>query len=253
MQENIKQISWKKKIKYVQLWALIAFVVLYFIYGWFVEVKQHYDSLSKTFEQKEIKIAKLNETKANIKFFSQKIQDIIKNKQAFIKAYNECYFYYALKDYALSGTKVANSLKDCLYNKWYNKPYIKNFSDQDIIKIALWMGVLKQKNSKEFFPQTQILYSLDKNIFSDDLEQYVDLLSFGLPKLENKQLRLYSVNISFKTKVNYSMFLNLFSNLQNKLYARNNIYYSIQNISKFDVVNNSFQDLLVQAKVYFIK
>ena len=252
MEKQIEQINWKKRIKYLQIANLIAIVVLYFMWGFFTQQKAYFDQKNQEFEQKQIELTNLQAEKNQIDLTSQRIAKIIKNKEKFISAYNACHYLYVKSKYALSGTNVL-SLKDCMYNKWLNFSFIKNMKDSDIEKIAVGMWVLKNTNSKLLFPETQILYSLDKNIFGWNMEKYVQMISFGYPKLVNKNLNLYAVDFSFKTQTNYSMFKNLLLSLQDKMFSNTQVYYAIKWVSSFDITQNSDQNVLVQASVYFVK
>jgi hypothetical protein len=60
------------------------------------------------------------------------------------------------------------------------------------------------------------------------MEKYVQMISFGYPKLVNKNLNLYAVDFSFKTQTNYSMFKNLLLSLQDKMFSNTQVYYAIK-------------------------
>ena len=249
-----KRLSWKKKIKYVQIAILIAVVVLYFVRGFFNEQKHYFDSQNKLLQQKELTLTKLQAKKTQIDLISQRVAKIVKNKEKFINAYNSCYFSYVKNVYLLSGNNQVSSLKDCIYNKWFNELFVKNLTDKDIEKIVIGLWVLKNTNSKMLYPQTDVLYSLDKNIFYDKMEDSVQMLSFGLPRLVNKKLGLYAVDFTLKTKVNYSLFKNVLNAFQNKIYLNKPVYYGVKSISSFDITKTSdLQDLLIQGEFYFTK
>ena len=249
-----KKLSWKKRIKYVQIAILISLVVLYFLWGFFNEQTHYFETQKAILQQKELTLANLKAEKNEIDLISQRIGKILKKKEDFIKAYNVCYPKYAKRLYLLSGSAEVISLKDCMYDKWFKQTFIKELSNEDIEKMAIALWILKNTNNKLTYPQTDVLYSLDKNIFYDKMEDSVQMLSFGLPKLVNKKLDLYSVDFTLKLQVNYSLFKNVLNAFQNKIYLNKPVYYSIRSISSFDVTRtNDLQPLLIQGEFYFTK
>ncbi len=252
--EALEKLSWRKKIKYVQIAILISFVVLYFVWGFFNEQKQYFETQKNTFQQKELTLTKLKAEKNQIDLISQRIAEILKNKKNFIKAYNNCYPKYVRRVYLLSGEVQVTSLRNCIYNKGFKKPFIKNLTDKDIEKIVIGLWVLKNTNPKLLYPQTDVLYSLDKNIFYDRMENNVQMVSFGTPKVIDKKLNLYVVDFSLKTQVNYSTFKNVLNAFQNKIYLNKPVYYTVKSISSFDITKTSdLQPLLIQGEFYFTK
>lgn len=245
------ELNWKKRIKYLQILFFVFLLLGYFVYWWFSAQKNKYIQMQNKLNREIAQLAQKESILTEAENFVSNLKDIKKNFSKFAYAFNNCYLSYEKKWYSLYTWLV--SLRNCIYEKWYNKPYIKIMSDDDLVKIAKSFGILTLNNKKLNFPQTQILYSLDKNIFADDLEHKVDFITFWNPTLVNKKFNLYSVSFSFKTKVNYSIFQNLFKKLQNTLFDKNYIYYDIQSISSFDVTEAGYQDLLVQGKIYFQK
>jgi hypothetical protein len=49
------------------------------------------------------------------------------------------------------------------------------------------------------------------------------------------------------------MFKNLLLSLQDKMFSNTQVYYAIKWVSSFDITQNSDQNVLVQASVYFVK
>ena len=245
------EFNWKQKIKYLQILFFLILLVGYFVYGWFMQQKQIYDNKKSELDKKVSQLASLQSKLIETENFISNLQDIQKNFKAFAGSFNNCYIYYEKRGYSLYTGGV--SLRNCMYEAWYKKPYLKTISDDKIVKIAQSFGILKLDNSKLSFPETKILSSLDKNMFSDELESKVDFVTFGRPSLVAKNFNLYSVSFSFKTKANYSEFKNLFKKLQNKLYEKNYVFYDINSISSFDITSSDYQDLLVQGKIYFQK
>jgi len=243
--------NWKKRIKYLQILSFVFLLIWYFAWWWMMEKKTSYEELKKQLNQKITKIANVKSQIVETENLISNIEDIHKNFKSFSDAFSDCYWYYQKKGYSLYTWLV--SLRDCIYEHGYKKPYIKNMEDEKIVKIAKSFWIIKLDNKKLDFPETKILYSLDKNIFSDNLESRVDFVTFWTPTLVNKKYNLYSVNFSFKTHVNYTMFKNLFKKLQTNVFNKNYIFYDINSVSPFDVTDKSMQDLLVNWKIYFQK
>ena len=249
----METISWKKKIKYLQISILIALVVLYFMIWYFNKQKNYFKVNRNILQQKEVILNNLKDEKNKIDLMIKRIKDIRQSNKLFIESYNKCYALYSKKNYLLSWENYENSLKDCMYKNWYEKEYIKNMTDDNIQKILIWLWVLKNNNTKMEYPQTAILSSLDKNIFNDKMEKKLDFISFWLPNLIDKKLWLYTVDFSIKTKVNYSLFKDILWKMQNKMFINNPIYYNVKWISAFDITQNKIQDLLIQGNFYYIK
>lgn len=248
---TMKEFNWKQKIKYLQILFFLILFVWYFVYWWFVAQRQNYLQKQNELNKKVSQLSLLKSRLAETENFISNLKDIKKNFSKFANAFNDCYLYYEKRGYSLYTGGV--SLRKCIYEKWYKKPYIKTIVDDDIVRIAHSFGILKLSNLKLEFPENEILYSLDKNIFSDHLENDANFVTFGVPVLVNKKLSLYSVSFSFKTRANYSMFKNLFKKLQNELFEKGYVYYDINSISSFDITQPGYQDLLVQGKIYFQK
>lgn len=252
--ETFERLSWKKKIKYIQISILIWIIALYFTWNFFNQQKKYFDNIKDQYQQKEIQLQKLMEEKNKIEITTERIKSILKDKIRFIEAYNSCYTKYTYKKYSISGDNIEISLWNCIYNEWFDKWFIKALEDKEIEFIAKWLGVAELWNSKELYPEKKVLYSLDKNIFQDKMENKVEMLSFGLPTLVNKNLNLYEVNFTFKTTVNYVWLQNILKAIQNKMYNTGYIYYSIKSLSRFDITQpERAQPLLVQWAFYFTK
>lgn len=247
-----KQISWKKQIKYLQILFLIFVIIWYYIYNYTMSVYHTYNNKVNELDRITTKVRSLQDKLDKTKDFIKKIKKIQSNKKLFISAYNKCYPKYVLKKYNIWIWNII-SLKDCMRNIYKDK-VIDDFKDVDLEKIWISFGIYKDNSKKMNFNQKKVLESLDKNIFMDNMEEKVPLLSFSNPILINKELWLYKVSFTFSTKLYYWGFLNLFNHLQNLLYHNNNIYYTINNIWKFDIVKeNENQQINIQWSFYFSK
>jgi len=252
--ENFERLSWKKKIKYIQIGILIWFVALYFVWDFFNQQKAYFENTKQQYQQKEIQSQKLEEELNKIELTTDRIKSIFKNKKQFVEAYNSCYIEYTYKKYSLSGENMEIPLWNCIYNAGFDKWFIKNIKDEEIEFIVKWMWVVELWDSKETYPEKKVLYSLDKNVFLDKMENKVEMLSFGLPTLVNKNLGLYEVNFTFKTTTNYVWFQNILKSIQNKIYDSGYVYYNIKSLSKFDITRTEMvQPLLFQWTFYFTK
>jgi hypothetical protein len=85
------------------------------------------------------------------------------------------------------------------------------------------------------FNEKSFLYSLDKNIFQDNLEKKVDYLTISNPILIDSKKKFYKVNFTFRTLLSYSEFQNLLKRMQNIIYKNNDLYYTISSVSNYDI------------------
>jgi len=246
-----KNVSWKQKIKYVQIAAIVLAIVVYNLFYYTKDVYAQYETSINKIDSVETKQLQVKSNLTSITTKLDNLKDIYKNKEKFIKAYNGCYTQYKNRIYSI-GTWNGVSFRDCI-NKDYNKDYILKMTDVDLEEIGISFWIYKDTSTKMSFNQSLFLASLDKNIFSWKLKQEVPILSFWQPTLINKKLWLYKVSFSFTVQKNYSWFINLFKLLQNKIFIKNTLYYTIDSISPFDIMNNDLQNISVQWSFYFSK
>ena len=246
-----KNVSWKQKIKYAQIVVVVLAIVVYNLFFYAKDVYAKYQSTINKIDTVKTQQLKVADDLTNIITKLNNLQNIYKNRSKFIKAYNDCYTQYKNRIYSI-GTWNGLSFRDCI-NKEYKKDYILKMTDVDLEKIGISFGIYKDTATKMSFDQTVFLASLDKNIFAWKLKQEVPILSFWQPTLLNKKLWLYKVSFSFTVQKNYSWFINLFKLLQNKIFLKNTLYYTVDSISTFDIMSNDLQNISVQWSFYFSK
>ena len=245
-----RQISWKKWIKYLQILFFIFIILWYSLYNYTVWVYNKYNDKLDKLDTATMKVKSIQDNMDKIKETTKLLKQIKENKGSFIDVYNDCYADYSLKKYNMWSGNIV-SLQACIKNK-YTSSSIDNFKDVDLENIWISFGIYKDKSDKMNFDQKRFLASLDQNIFIDDLEKRVPLLSFSNPVLIDKSLWLYKVSFTFTTSVSYTRFENIFNQMQNVLYKKNNLYYTIDSIWKFDIMNKSQeQKINIQWSFYF--
>ena len=246
-----KNISWKQKIKYAQIVVIVLAIVVYNLFYYVKSVYAQYQNTVNKIDSTQMQQLKVKDNLSKLNTKLNNLKDIYKNRVQFIDAYNICYTPYKNRIYSI-GTWTGISFRDCIY-KNYKKDYILKMTDIDLEKIGISFGIYRDTATKMSFDQSLFLASLDKNIFSWKLKQEVPILSFWEPTLVNKKLWLYKVNFSFTVNKNYVWFINLFKLLQNKIFIKNTLYYTIDSISTFDIMNNDLQNIAVQWSFYFSK
>lgn len=245
-----KQVSWKKSIKYLQILFFIFIVLWYNIYNYTIWVYTAYNVKVHKLQSLKSTLKSINSDITKVKSITELLKKINKYKSYFINAYSICYPNYTLKKYNIWHWHIV-SLKDCI-NAKYKKSSISMFKDVDLENIWILFWIYQDKSDKMNFDQKRFLLSLDYNIFWDRLEKKVPLLSFSNPVLINKELWLYKVSFTFTTSLSYEELKNIFNRMQNLLYKNNNIYYTISNIWKFDIMNESEeQKINIQWSFYF--
>lgn len=253
MTSEQKIYEWKNQIKYLQIAFFVLLVVVYYLYGWFMDQKSNYENLKQTYISKSIKLTNLQDKKASVEVFSSRLEKVVNNLSGFIAAYNVCYPSYVRQKFYLEEKEQRINLWWCMFKNGYKFPYIKSFTDNQIRAIAISLWILKNSNSKFDYPTDKVLASLDKNIFNDQMEKKLQMLSFSTPSLIDKANGLYAVKFSFKTTANYTIFEDLFSKLQTRLFKTGYVYYTVNSISAFDITDSMIQPLLVQGQFYFTK
>ena len=246
-----KNVSWKQKIKYAQIAVVVLAIVVYNLFFYAKDVYAQYQSTINKIDSVQMKQLKVKDDLTRITTKLDNLKNIYKNKEQFIQSYNDCYTQYKNRIYSL-GTWNGISFRDCI-NKTYKKDYILKMTDIDLEEIGISFWIYKDTATKMSFDQSLFLASLDKNIFSWKLKQEVPILSFWQSTLLNKKLWLYKVSFSFTVEKNYAWFINLFKLLQNKIFIKNTLYYTIDSISTFDIMNNDLQNISVQWSFYFSK
>jgi len=247
-------LSWRKKIKYMQMFCLILIVIWYFAYNKAVEMYHNYgNKISELNNVKVDVLSKQNEMK-DIKRKIDYLNDIQDNYTGFVYAYNSCYSYYIEKMYNVWTGNIV-SLNSCIYNNGFKKDYILELKDIDIQKIAILFWVYHDDSLKFTFDQKKLLYSLDQNIFFDDLEKKVPILTLSQPILIDAKLRLYKINFTISiNKIKYNQLKNYIRQLQNKLFEKWDIYYTLNSISSFNIMNvNDPQNVNLQWTFYFYR
>lgn len=245
-----KQISWKKSIKYLQILFFVFIVIWYNLYNYTEWVYTKYNDTLKTLDNAKYKVKSIQNDIEKIQKVITWLKTINENKSKFIDAYNECYPSYSLKKYNIGNGNIV-SLKKCMNSKIHDI-WIDKFNDIDLENIWMSFGIYTDNSDKMNFDQKRFLESLDKNIFFDRLEKKVPLLSFWNPILINKALKLYKVSFTFTTNLSYTEFENTFNYIQNILHKDNNLYYTIENIWKFNIMNESEeQKINIQWSFYF--
>lgn len=247
---NKKQISWKKSIKYLQILFFIFIIIWYNLYNYTVWVYNEYNRTIDKLNEVSIKVQVIEEDIKKLEKINENLKNIKLNKDAFIDAYNKCYADYSLKKYNIWTWNIV-SLKNCIW-QLYTSSDIADFKDIDLEKIWISFWLYEDRSWKLSFDQKRFLASLDQNIFMDNLEKKVPLLSFSNPILVDKELWLYKVTFTFATNLSYASFINTFNRLQNMLHKENNLYYTIDSIWEFDIMNESQeQKVNVQWSFYF--
>lgn len=246
-----KNVSWKQKIKYAQIVVIVLSIVVYNLFFYVKDVYAQYQTTVNKIDSMKAKQLKVKDDLAKISNKLDNLKDIYKNKEQFVKSYNNCYSKYKNRIYSI-GTWNWISFRNCI-NKEYEKDYILKMTDVDLEEIWISFWIYKDTATKMSFDQSLFLASLDKNIFSWKLKQEVPILSFWQPTLLNKKLWLYKVSFSFTVKKNFIWFINLFKLLQNKIFLKNTLYYTVDSISTFDIMSNDLQDISVQWSFYFSK
>lgn len=259
---DTKQLLWKKSIKRFQSIFLIMAVLCLYVWNntlnFFHENQAQIQNLQKvTMEVKQIedKIQKVKDTTTNL-------TSIEKNQSSFMKSYNTCYIRYVWKKYDFIDKKFDwdkdNSFKKCM-SSWYPKvDDFKNFNDEQLVNIWTSMWIHKEPStwneSKMNFNQKRVLYSLDRNIFGDNLETRSSMISFSNPTLMDSNLKLYKVSFTLTTDTNFDWFMSILRKLQNEMYVSWNLYYTIWNISKFDIMEeDKIQKINIQWNFYFTR
>lgn len=270
-------ISWRKKIKNMQILFFVLLIAAYFIYNNFSSIYKDYKWQKQELQTLEKKIPSLNNKISELKEKEFLIKKVKKNYKSFYKAYNKivdkernlnCYEKYIFtKNWLLWKNKKYNwLLVKCIDNNMNELDrikydhFIRKFSDEEIIKLAISFGIKKKKLQKFDVDQKAILGALDQNIFKSDknpnmdMEKQLSFLSIWAPVLLDQKLGLYKASFSFSLKLDYKWFINLMKKLQNKIYYRWNLYFTISNISEFNIVNeNEKQDITIQWNFYFTK
>ncbi len=246
-----KNISWKQKIKYAQIVVVVLAIVVYNLFFYVKDVYAQYQSTINKIDSTNVQQLQINEDLTKITTKLNNLQNIYKNRVKFIKAYNDCYTQYKNRIYSI-GTWNGISFRDCI-NKEYKKSYILKMTDVNLEEIGISLWIYKDTSTKMSFDQAKFLASLDKNVFSWKLKQEVPILSFWQPTLLNKKLWLYKVSFSFTVQKNYTWFINLFKLLQNKIFLKNTLYYTVDSISTFDIMSNDLQNISIQWSFYFTK
>jgi len=254
-----EKISWKKKIKKLQIIFFLVFLWVYVVYGFFIDAYHNYKTKSDKLENLLVKEIPAKEKELmEIKEKEKKLQNIKKNMRAFSTAYNYCYIWYVERKYWLL-VKNQKSLVNCIDEKLQWKlltkydGFIKWFKDVELEKVAISLWVVKNNLPKFDLDQKRFLYNLDQNIFEGSLEDNITYLTLGTPILMDSKLKLYKVNFSFKVPLTYKSFIRLFQKLQSTIYVRNNLYYTISNISDFDITKKEIQNIGIQWSFYFTK
>jgi len=259
MTENI---SWKQKIKKLQIVFFIFAVVWYYTYNYVSSIYDEYSSKKNVLT--DLKINKITSKEEELNKLKQKLvvlKKINDNYKSFVIAYNACYSDYVEKLYWIEWKKIT-SLRDCMDQKIAERAglkydhFIKTLKDVDIVKIAVWFGINKNNLTKFNFDQKVFLRSLDQHVFDDTLEKRVDVITLWQPVLIDKKLQLYKVSFSFPTEVDYEKLVLILKKMQNDLAGKkyNNLYYTISNVSNFDMSNTSFpQKINIQWNFYFTK
>lgn len=246
------QVSWKKKIKYLNILFLILLILWYYVYWEFTQVYSDYKNTNIKLDNFSASYLKKQDNLNKIKTKTESLTDINKNSKKFIDAYNVCYLPYKSSFYSLWSWDSV-SFRKCINSK-YNKDYINNFTDLDLEKIGISMWVYKDTSKKISFDQSRFLASLDKNIFAGQLKNRVPLLSFSDPSLVDKNTNLYKVDFTFSVNLSYTNFINLFKLLQDRIFNKNSLYYTINSISSFDINDTtSIQKINVQWSFYLTK
>jgi len=244
-------VSWKKLVKYLQTLFFVLLIVWYNLYNYTKWVYYKYNEKLNELHNITMKVKSMKDDITKIQEIIQSLEHIKENKEKFITAYNHCYSDYSFKKYDIWSWNIV-SLKNCINNTYNNISNIENFKDIDLENIWISFGIYKDNSIKMNFDQKSFLVSLDKNIFLDNLEAMVPLLSFSNPVLINKDLWLYKVSFTFSINLSYAEFKNLFNRMQNMLYNENNIYYTIDNIWRFDIMNETEQQIInIQWSFYF--
>ncbi len=245
-----KQLSWKKSIKYLQILFFIFIIIGYNLFNYTMWVYDKYNEKLDKLNEVVMKVESIQDEINNVKDISASLKQIQENKDDFLFAYNNCYANYSLKKYNMWTWNVV-SLKNCVWNI-YSESNIEDFKDIDLEKIWISFWLYEDKSWKLSFDQKKFLSSLDQNVFMDNLENKVPLLSFSNPVLIDDRLWLYKVSFTFSTNLSYSSFINTFNRLQNMLHKENNLYYTIDNIWEFDIMNESQeQEINIQWSFYF--
>jgi len=245
------QVSWKKKIKYLNILFLILLILWYYVYWEFTQVHSDYKNTKTKLDNISVSYLKKQDNLNKVVKKNEDLSNINKNNKKFINAYNTCYLPYKSSFYSLWWTSV--SFRNCIKSK-YNKDYINNFTDIDLEKIGISMWIYKDTSKKMSFDQSKFLASLDQNIFAGQLKNKVPLLSFSDPSLVDKKTNLYKVNFTFSINLSYSRFINLFKLLQDRIFSKNRLYYTINSISSFDINDTaSIQQINIQWSFYLTK
>jgi len=255
-----EKISWKKKIKKLQILFFILIMLLYIVYSYFSDNYNSYKEKKQELEQLTLK--KIPDLKNQIKIIKEKwkvLWKISDNYKAFVDSYNKCYKNYILSKYQ-TNSKTNISLGMCIDKEMRKKLsikydwFIKLLKDSEIQKIAISFGVNKTSLPKFDIDQKRLLSSLDGEIFDNALESKISVLSLWKPVLLDKKLNLYKSSFTFTLELNYNWFKKLLDKLQNKMYINNYNYYTISNISDFDIVKpNDVQKITLQWNFYFTK
>ena len=247
-----KNISWKQKIKYQQILVFILAVIVYNVYNYTMWDYKDYKWTISSIDAIQMKYQSKNNILQNKKTELNNLKDIYKNKKEFINAYNLCYNQYKNRIYNIWTWSTSISFRECIYKK-FKKSYILKTKDVDLEKIWISFWVYKDNSKKMSFDQTRFLASLDQNIFNWQLKQQVPILSFWEPTLINKKLKLYKESFTFSVKENYSEFINILKLLQNKIFLTNTLYYTIDSVSSFNIMDKDKQNINIQWSFYFTK
>ena len=267
MTENI---SWKKRIRKLQIVFFILLLISYFSYSYVLEAYNNYTSTKKELEEltvnkinkKQEEVSKLQKKEALLKKLSDP-----KIEKAFISAYNKCYpkyielRYIKGKNWNLVKCIDSEILKDIPTN--YEHEF-KNFSNDEIEKISIVLWVFKNNLNKFDIDQKRFLWALDQKVFANTLEDKVEVLTLWNPIVLDKKLGLYKVNFTFTTNLNYNGFLSILNKFQNNinytssdkpsLRLANNLYFNVENMSDFDLTKpDEQQKINIQWAFYFIK
>jgi len=259
MTENI---SWKQKIKKLQIIFFVLVIVAYYVYNYAHDTYIKYENTKK--QLTELKVNKITSKEEELLKLKEKISvidKIKKNYKPFVISYNKCYPDYISKKYGVENIKIT-SLRECIDKEMLNRlgikydHFIKTLKDVDIEKIVIWLWITKNELAKFDIDQKRFLRSLDQHVFDDSLEKYVSVLTIWEPVLLDKKLGLYKVSFSFPVVVDYETLLSILKKMQNNIADRdyNNLYYTISTVSNFDISNTAFpQKINIQWNFYFTK
>lgn len=255
---DAKQLSWKKSIKRFQAIFLVLIILVFYVWSNVLDLYNQNQSKIKELDKVTMSVKKVQDDISIVEDRTSKLSSINKNKTSFIKSYNKCYNSYVWARYDISNKNRSSSLKTCI--AWiYPKAWdLKSFKDEDLenIWVSFWVHKLAStwNQSKMNFDQKRVLYSLDRNVFVDRLESFASMLSFSNPVLIDSKLNLYKVSFTITTNLNFKAFAEVLRKLQNEIFTTWNLYYTISNISKFDIMKeDEIQKINIQWNFYFTR